>query len=35
MHVVVVMMMVVMFVGTGTRRCSNRQREKSCENVGE
>jgi hypothetical protein len=37
MHVVVVMMMVMVmhFTGTGTRRCGNGQREKSCENVGE
>jgi hypothetical protein len=31
--VMVVMMMV--FTGTGHRRCGNCQREKSCENVGE
>jgi hypothetical protein len=37
MHVMVVVMMMVVehAAGTGTRRCSNGQREKSCENVGE
>jgi hypothetical protein len=31
----VMMMVVVMLVGTGDRRCGNSQREKSCENIGE
>jgi hypothetical protein len=36
MHVVMMMVvMMVMAVGTGDRRCGNGQREKSCENVGE
>jgi hypothetical protein len=35
MHVVVMMVMVVMAVGAGNRRCSNGQREKGCEDVGE
>jgi hypothetical protein len=35
MHVVVMMVVMVMFVGTGDRRCGYGQSEKSCENVGE
>jgi hypothetical protein len=34
MHVVV-MMMMVMAVGTGDRRCGNGQRKESGENIGE